>query len=306
MGRHHLGVRKNDWSRADAIAIRVLTEHDGIARIDEFMAAGLKRHQIAAIFRRGVMNRPRNAWFADPDVPWQGKHAVRVGGVLACVSASASWGLPVPPEAWRHLHVAVAATASHLRHNRDRTREVKAGEDAEVELHWVDLVDPAQGWRTSLVDTLLQVVDCVPADWFVAALDAALHRPWEGEPILSEAEYGRFRGLLPRRKQPLLSLVDPLAGSCLETLLRLGLVRRGIGPLTLQFSPDGRRFVDVLVGDRLIVEADGEEFHDPEKDAIRDAAFRSLGYVVLRFSYEEIVFHLDEVLDKIEAALAAI
>jgi hypothetical protein len=303
---HHLGVRKNDWSAADARAIEVLAEHDGVARIDEFLAAGLSRHQIAAIFRRGVMNRPRNAWFAAPEVPWQGKHAVRVGGVLACVSAAASWGLPVPPEAWRRLHVAVAPKASHLRHNRDRTREVRAGDDDEVALHWVDLVEPAQGWRTSLVDTLLQLVDCVPEDWFVAALDAALHRPWEGEPILSEDEYARIAALLPRRRRGLLQLVDRLSGSCLETLIRLGLVRRGVGPVVLQFSPDDRRFVDLLVGERLIVEADGEAFHDPDEDAIRDAFFRSLGYVVLRFSYDRIVNDLDAVLDEIEAALASL
>ena len=295
-----------DWSRADAIATRVLADHGGVARINAFLTAGLKRHQVAAIFRRGVMERPRNAWFVDPAIPWQAKCAVRAGGVLACVSAAAERGLPVPPEAWRKQHVAVDPNASHLRDSRDRTREVRAGEDPHVELHWVDLVEPAEGWRTSLVDTLLQLVDCVPEDWFVAALDAALHRPWEGEPIMSEQEYGRFRELLPRRKRRALDLVDPLAGSCLETLVRLGLVRRGVGPLVLQFSPDDHQYVDILVGKRLIVEADGEEFHDPERDAIRDAGFRSRGYVVLRFRYDEIVFHLDEVLDRIEATLATL
>jgi very-short-patch-repair endonuclease len=293
-----------DWSAADAVAMQVLADRGGVSRIDAFLAAGLTRHQVAAIFRRGVIERPRNAWFVDPRVPWQGKHAVRVGGVLACVSAADSWGLPVPPEAPQRLHVAVASSASHLRHNRDRTWEVKAGEDAEVELHWSALHRPAPGWRTSLVDTLLQLVDCVSEDWFVAALDAALHQPWKGEPLLSPTEYEAFAGLLARRKRRLLRLVDPRSGSCLETLLRRGLERRGIGPLTPQFSPDGRRFVDLLVGERLIVEADGEAFHDPAQDALRDAFFRGLGYTVLRFAYDEIVFHLDEVLDRIADALA--
>ena len=293
-----------DWSVADSVARRVLDDHGGVARIDAFLAAGLTRHQVAAIFRRGVMERPRNAWFVDAGIPWQGKHAVRVGGVLACVSAAEAWGLPVPPAAGRRLHVAVASSASHLRHNRDRTWEVKAGEDAEVELHWSALHEPARGWRTSLLDALLQLVDCVPEEWFVAALDAALHQPWEGDPILSRPEFEAFAILLPRRKRRLLRQVDPRAGSCLETVVRLGLERRGIGPLTPQFSPDGRRFVDLLVGDRLIVEADGEAFHDPEQDALRDAFFRSLGYTVLRFGYDEIVFHLDEVLDRIADALA--
>ena len=297
-------MQTSSWERADSIALGVLAANDGVAKLSTFVAAGLTPHQVAAILRRGVMHRPRNGWFTDVTVPWQGTHAIRVGGFLACTSAADSWGLPVPPESWRRLHVAVAPNASRLRHNRDRFRQVKVGDDTEVELHWVDLVDPPVGWRTSLVDTLLQLVDCVPEDWSVAALDAALHRPWKGEPILSEEEYARFALLLPRRKRKLLRQVNALAGSCLESLLRLGLDRRGIGPQTLQFSPDGRRFVDILVGSRLLLEADGAEFHDPEKDAIRDADFRSLGYVVLRFTYEQIVFDLEAVLDQIEAALA--
>lgn len=88
--------------------------------------------------------------------------------------------------------------------------------------------------------------------------------------------------------------------------MRLGLVRRGIRDFTPQFSPNGWQAVDLLVGKRLIVEADGAAFHDPEKDAIRDAAFRSLGYVVLRFGYDRIVNDIEGVIDEIEAALREI
>jgi very-short-patch-repair endonuclease len=154
------------------------------------------------------------------------------------------------------------------------------------------------------VDTLLLLADCVPLDWWIAALDAALHRPRRGgEPLLSESEHARFVERLPRRLQKELRLVDPRAESPLETLLRLGLIRRGIGPLTPQFAPDPWREVDILVGERLVLEADGREFHDPEKDAIRDAYLRSLGYVVLRFDYDRIVFDLEAVLDEIEGIL---
>ena len=226
--------------------------------------------------------------------------------MLACVSAADSWGLPVPPGSWEVLHVAVAAKASHLRHNRDRTWEVKAGDDAEVQLHWGKLLCTAEGWRTSLVDTLLQLVDCVDSNWFIAALDAALHRPRDSDPVLSDREFERFRALLPKSKKSLLALVDPLSGSCLETLIRLGLGRRKIGPLTLQFSPAPYRFVDILVGKLLIVEADGAAYHDAAQDEIRDEFFRGLGYTVLRFTYDEIVFDLDSVLDRIEAALATL
>ena len=297
---------QDDWSAVDAAVLQVLAEHDGVAKMSMFTAADLANKQVASAKARGLIERPRNGWYCRADIPWQGKHAIRVGGVLSCISAADSFGLPTPPGSYRRLHVLVPLNSARIRHHRDRRHYVVPGEDREVVLHWATTGRTYPGWRTPLIDTLLQLVDCVPEDWFVAALDAALHRPWEGESILSEDDYARFSALLPRRKRRLLELVDPLAGSCLETLLRLALGRRGIGPLWLQFSPDGRRFVDILVGDRLIVEADGEEFHDPAQDAIRDAFFRSLGYIVLRFPYDRIINELESVLDEIEAALQAI
>lgn len=299
-------VYHHDWSEADAIAARVLAEHGGVAHISAFRTAGLSKTQIAAIFRRGVVERPRKGWYVDPTLPWQAKRAVRVGGAAACVTAAALWGLPVPHGAHALLHVEVAEDATRLRHNRDKRQVVHSGDDPEVLLHRRALHDEAN-WRTSLVDTLLQLAWCVPLEWFVAALDAALHRPRDGsrEPMLSPGEFARFVGLLPARFRAALDLIDPSAESPLETLIRLGLVRRGIGPFVTQFEPTPFWRVDLLVHGRLIIEADGAAYHDAEKDARRDAELRALGYTVLRFTYDEIVFDLESVLDRVESALRA-
>jgi hypothetical protein len=297
-------MQKSDWSKADSIALGVLAAHDGIARIDELLAAGLTRPQVAAIFRRTVIERPRNAWYVDPDLPWQGKHAVRVGGVLDCVSAAASWGIPVPPESGRRIHVRMPHNAPRRRHNRDKRHYVVPGEDREVQVHWSSEDGTIMGWRVSCVDALVHLSECVTEDWWIAAMDAALHVPRDGCALLSEAEYAEIVERLPARMKPALEKINPLAGSCIETLLRLGMERRSIGPIVLQFSPRRHRFVDFLLPGKLIVEADGEEFHDAEQDAIRDAEFHRLGYRVLRFTYAQIVFDLDSVLDEIEAELA--
>lgn len=293
-----------DWTAADTTARHVLAAHHGVAHVRAFLEAGLTRHQVAALFRRGVLERPRIGWYVDPAIPWQGKRAVRVGGVATCVTAAALWGLPVPPDAHEVLHVRVEADASRLRHNRDRTWIVHAGDDHEVHVHRDVLVDPAV-WRTSLVDTLLALSRCVSLDWFVCALDAALHPPRDGtrEPLLSEPELARLAALLPRRRRRALDLVDARSESPLETLLRLGLRRRGITPFDLQFWPTKRYCVDFLIHGRLIVETDGAAFHDAERDALRDAELRALGYRILRFDYAAVVLDLDAVLDAIEREL---
>jgi very-short-patch-repair endonuclease len=300
-------VYHHDWSEADAIARSVLAEHGGVAPKRAFIDGGLTKNQLAAVFRRGILNRPRKGWYSDPELPWQANRGIRVGGMVCCVTAAALAGLPVPPGSHEKLHVEVAEDATRLRHNRDKTWIVHSGDDAEVLLHRRALHDPAV-WRTSLVDTLLGLAWCVPLEWFVAALDAALHRPRDGsrEPLLSEAEYERFAALLPERFRPALDLIDPKAESVLETLIRLGLVRRRIGPFESQFRPTPYWWVDFLVHGRLIVEADGRAFHEPEKDSARDAELAALGYRVLRFFYEEIVFDIEGVLDRIEAALVSI
>lgn len=299
-------MAQNDWSWVDSIIRTVLAEHDGVAKMSMFVAAGLKNKQVAAALGRGVLDRPRDAWYVDPDLPWQGKHAVRTGGVLTCVSATESFGLPVPPGSHLKLHVLVPENSARVRDHRNKHHYVVPGEDRDVKTHWVRNGRRYRGWRTPLVDTLISLEHCVDEAWWIAALDAARRCPRDGSPLLSDDGWADLCARVPRRLRRALRLVDPRCESPIETVLRLGLIRRGIGPFLLQYSPDERRRVDFLLGARLIVEADGVAYHDPEADAIRDAAFRSLGYIVLRFSYERIVFDLEAVLDEIAEALATL
>jgi very-short-patch-repair endonuclease len=283
----------------------VLQQHDGVVRTSALLAAGVTGKQIGALTGRGVLERPRNAWYVDPALGWEAKCAVRVGGILTCVSAVDSFGLPVPNPPVRRIHVRVPANSARQRHHRNKRHYVVPGEDREVVLHWTDGPGARTGWRVGLVDALLELAGCVPEDWWIAALDAARHRPRDGEPLLSDDDWARFRDLVPRRLHRALELVDPRSESVLETLVRLGLLRRGIPVVDLQFAPDPAHRVDFLLPGKLVVEADGEAWHDPEADRIRDAFLRGLGYRVLRFSSRRILHDLDGVLDEIEAALTA-
>lgn len=163
-----------DWTTAATTALSVLTAHEGVAHVSAFLDAGLTRHQVAALYRMGALKRPRIGWYADPSLPLDAIRAIRVGGVLGCTSAAASYGLPLPEGAEEELQVSVADSASRLRSSRDRTEHPAAGEEAGVRLHWHPRLEQVRGYRVAVVDALLQLALCVPFEWLVAAMDASL------------------------------------------------------------------------------------------------------------------------------------
>lgn len=165
------------WQQLDARARAVLELNDGVAKLSSFLAVDISGKQAGALTGRGVLDRPRSGWYCDPSLPWQAKCAIRVGGVLTCVSAVDSFGLPTPNPGRRHVHVLVPSNSARRRHNRDRRHYVVPGEDREVEMHWSSTPGTLLGWRVDLVEALLQLADCVPEDWWIAALDAARHVP---------------------------------------------------------------------------------------------------------------------------------
>ena len=63
----------------------------------------------------------------------------------------------------------------------------------------------------------------------------------------------------------------------------------------------------MVVGDRLVIEVDGQDWHDRpstfEEDRRRDAALVAMGFVVMRFSYKRVMLDLDGVLAEILAVI---
>ena len=89
---------------------------------------------------------------------------------------------------------------------------------------------------------------------------------------------------------------DPKSESGLETMVRLRLRALGIHLQTQVDIPTVGR-VDLLVGDRLIIETDGRENHQPkyQADRTRDRAATSLGLLTMRLTYEDVVYRWDTV-----------
>lgn len=296
-----------DWSAAAASARAVLTAHEGVAHIAALLAAGLTRHQVAALLRLGVLIRPRIGWYADPALPFDAVRAIRIGGVLGGTSAAKSYEIPIPERAEQELQVSLADNAAHLRHSRDRTRHVPAGEEDDVRLHWQPRLEAVRGYRVAVVDVLLQLAMCVPFDWLVAAMDKALHVPRDGSALISSASWALLRPALPERLRRAWDLADGRSESPIETIVRLGLIRLGIAfDLQVWMLPYHR--VDFLIGGWLIIEVDGKRYHIEdeqfEADRERDALFAAWGYRVLRFSYKQVVGDLDWVLEVIRTVVA--
>ena len=75
----------------------------GIARYSDLLKTGLRRDDIRRLERLGRIGRVRRGWYAAPGSPPEVIRAVRIGGVLSCVSALRYYGVWVPPTNQLHI-----------------------------------------------------------------------------------------------------------------------------------------------------------------------------------------------------------
>lgn len=96
---------------------------------------------------------------------------------------------------------------------------------------------------------------------------------------------------LPSRRASI-DKADAGSQSGLETIVRL-LLRSHRVRLRTQVQIDGVGRVDLLIGDRLVVELDGFGFHVGrfEQDRERDWELTQRGYLVVRVSYLMVMNH---------------
>ncbi len=284
------------------IATSVLREQGGVAHLQRFLTAGLTRNDVARLVHLGDLQRPRIGWYAAPSLTDSAVRAIRVGGVLGCVSAAESWGIATPPRRLEFVHVSLPPDATRLRRSDDATRHVHAGGDRSVHWHWERRVDRVQGFRVSPVDAILQMAGCgVSPAWLTAAIDSARCATYR-EPVLDEAATDRLRTLLPLPLRSTVDRSDPRAESPGETFIRLGVADAGI-PFDLQVWLTEIYRADLLIDGWLPVESDGMAFHATPgavaRDRERDATLTWLGASPLRFSQQQTETDLAFVVDTI-------
>jgi hypothetical protein len=161
---------------------------------------------------------------------------------------------------------------------------------------------------TRVARTLLDLAEVLPLDQLVEAIDRATAlrhlRPRLMSSMMRRSP-GR-RGLKPLRQA--LMVTRPQ-----DVLTRSELERRAIGLLATTNLPrpevnvrlHGRERDLLWRPQRIVVELDGRDHHDKEKDTRRDTDLLALGYVTVRITWRQVVNDPHWVVDRLTTVLGA-
>lgn len=163
----------------------------------------------------------------------------------------------------------------------------------EICLHWRRPAGTLPVAVAPLAMALLHAIDCQTEEAAIVMIDSALNSR-----KMSLARLRAAARQLPARYARVLDSCDATSQSGTETLVRLRLRRRGIRVRTqVQIDTVGR--VDLLVGNRLVIECDSHQFHDggeaAQRDYDRDLGLIEKDYLVLRLNYRQIVYEWERV-----------
>lgn len=280
-----------------------LDEQDGVVTTEQARAVGVTPRQLRTLTAHGWYQPTRGVYIAPdpidafraglraellicPEAMGCGRSSARVHGLS---------GLPI----WTALEVPeLLLPARRLRAQRPGVR-VRFGPG--------DGVEQAGFVVSSIGQTISQLCYDLTLDDMVCLLDSALRLGWE------PSHYPLSRARLAHLSSAL-ALADGRSESALETLLRLVLVRAGLAPDELQWKLFNSRGViwarlDIAWPSlRLVVEADGREYHDKLKPLYRDRDRQNdvskIGWTVLRYTWRDVKNRPRWIVAQVRATLA--
>jgi very-short-patch-repair endonuclease len=271
--------------------IRSIRRRGGLAATFELYAEGHTRARLSAAATSGAVIRVRQGWYATPDIHPVLLEAARVGGRLTCLSAldfQGYWSYPTPD-----LHVAVDPHSCRLRTRRSKVTRLAAVDSPRTRVHWRDEHEGGSRFMLPPIASLADVIGCQSDEVVAAVAGSVLHKAPQLYPqwddLVRASTTGRCR---------FLGSIDGVCESGTESIFFLRMQPFGL-PLHRQVAIPGVGRVDFRVGEKLVIEIDGAEYHtDPAKfeaDRRRDAVLSRLGYRVLRFSYRQVMYAWAEV-----------
>lgn len=219
--------------------------------------------------------------------------AHELSGTTILLSAAARWGWPTK---WVPTRPQVAVP-------RGRRVPSRARRTIDVRMRDIPSGDREDGWVTNRVRTALDCASLLPADEAIAVLDSALR---EGavdrdELLLAAA------GLAPRYRRGVearLGRASPLAANPFESALRWivsDIPGLAVEPQVRITDDEGLIGIVDLADEhlRIALEADSFEWHGDraalERDCIRYNRLIARGWLVLRFSWDQVMHHPERV-----------
>lgn len=255
-----------------------------MARVDVLTRLGHRRRALDRAICEGEILRVARGWIGVPDADPMLVNAARRGVVLTCVTQARRLGLWVLDDSG--LHVGAPSHAGHVTLPR-------------ATVHWGQPVVPRHPdhLEDSIENVLAIVAHCRPAEEALAIWESALQKQ-----LVSKGALSRLS--LPAAARRILKEADVFADSGLETLVVPRLRWLGL-PMRRQIWIAGHR-VDLLVGDRLVLQIDGGHHVSVQRDAdiAHDAELMLLGYHVIRVGYAAVVDRWEEVQDRVMRAVA--
>ena len=261
---------------------------------------GIGRHIIDRALESGRLHRVRPGWVATMDAGQSEVVAVLAGGRLTGASALHSYGIwsgvdrrvhvQVPPNSHRVVHRPFTPLAAF-------TPPRFAA--ASVHTNWVHSAPTPPSmpaWRVGVTDALLQFAHHEIEEELAAAIESAVHTR-----LLVRSQLPQLFTRMNRRSASIRWRLTYAAESGMETVFRLRMENEGYAPTQQVWI--GRDRVDAVMGGWLVIELDGDEWHDPKADRQRTNRLIRAGYVVLRFGYSDVFERWSETLATIEVAV---
>ncbi|WP_238154819.1 DUF559 domain-containing protein [Kribbella soli] len=276
--------------------VEVLARLGGWATSAELVRA-TSRRSVAAAVQRGDVERLTRGIYGLPGLAPDLTTAIAYDGVLSHTSAAARWQLPL----------LASPTKPHI--TLPTNRNTRPGPPAIF--HWADLpTADRRTRRTSLLRTVLDCARLLPFGEALAVADAALATGRVNQDELVAAAVG-MSGLGRPNAVRVGAAATGLAESFLESMLRSLLVTAGIEGFEPQLLIDVGEFrARVDLGHRsarVVLEAEGYEFHGSAAkfaaDCRRYDELVAAGWLVLRFTYQQVIGDPRWVVATVESAL---
>jgi very-short-patch-repair endonuclease len=278
---------------------QVLHRLGGVASRKVLVRATSRKELNRAVVRGEVM-RDAHGRYALPVADDALRAANRLSGVVSHRTAALHWG-------WE-----VKAVPERPDVTVRRKRHLAAHQADGVDLHWYDLPsDAVVGLVTSQEQTLVDCMRSLPFDEALAIVDSALrHRSVSTRRLIELADGIRGPGAPQARR--VAREASHLAANPFESVLRaIGLDVPGLRlqPQVVITDKDGAGRADLVDRERrLVVEAESHTWHSGRgalrRDCRRYTKLVLLGWRVLRFAWEDVMFHPDYVRECLVSATA--